>query len=707
MRNWKTILFNLVFACNILLLFFALAEYYLVIPSWLQVAGRMHPLVLHFPIAMVVLVVVMELLSVREQSPLANELILLTSFTTGISALMGLLLSREEGYDPDAVAWHKWSGILLSLVMMGWYAARNKLREKREFLFIGSAAALSLLVVTGHQGAGLTHGEDFLFAPVQDNKAKPVVALEDAMVFDHVIKPVLDEKCNSCHNPRKAKGELVMATSAAILKGGKNGVLWDTTAADYGLLLRRLHLPVEDKKHMPPKGKPQLTPEETAILFHWIKSGSPMDKKLADLDPADSLRLLTTHLFQSGADETYTFEAADPGTVQQLNNHYRVVSPVAIGSPALEARFFGAAQFSPVQVEELQKVGPQLISLNLANMPLTNSDLQQILQFARLRYLNLSFTNISDSGLQVLQSLKELRELSLSGTAVTVSGLLKHRLPVKKIFLWNTGVDNSALPELQKAYAGTVIETGYRGDSVSIRLNPPILQNEERIISGPVVLELKHFIKGAEIRYTTDGTEPDSISSPVFKPGMIVDQTMIFKARAFKKGWTGSEAVTRHFLEAGLRPDSLRLLTLPDPQYKGNLAATLFDGVKSDLNFRSGKIIGYKEKAMDLRMNLNQARELHSVTLSGLVDVSSYIMPPTEIQLWGGLAGEEMKLLGSLKPPQPARDTAAYESYYTINFPARKMGALKLVVKQVSSLPKWHRGKGERGWIFLDEIFIQ
>ena len=40
-----------------------------------------------------------------------------------------------------------------------------------------------------------------------------------------------------------------METEELLLKGGKNGKLWDSTAADLGLLLRRIHLPVEQKKH--------------------------------------------------------------------------------------------------------------------------------------------------------------------------------------------------------------------------------------------------------------------------------------------------------------------------------------------------------------------------------------------------------------------------------------------------------------------------
>jgi hypothetical protein len=53
-----------------------------------------------------------------------------------------------------------------------------------------------------------------------------------------------------------------------LLKGGKNGALWDTTETNFGLMMSRIHLPEQEKKHMPPAGKPQLTGEEINILYY-------------------------------------------------------------------------------------------------------------------------------------------------------------------------------------------------------------------------------------------------------------------------------------------------------------------------------------------------------------------------------------------------------------------------------------------------------
>ena len=62
---------------------------------------------------------------------------------------------------------------------------------------------------------------------------------------------------------------------------------------------------------------------------------------------------------------------------------------------------------------------------------------------------------------------------------------------------------------------------------------------------------------------------PDSISSLIYKPGVMLDKKEIIKARAFKPGWIGSDVVEKRFYKAGVAPDSVQLLTAADPQYTG------------------------------------------------------------------------------------------------------------------------------------------
>jgi hypothetical protein len=49
------------------------------------------------------------------------------------------------------------------------------------------------------------------------------VSLDEAEVFAHVVQPILQNKCISCHKASKQKGELRLDAPQFIKKGGESG----------------------------------------------------------------------------------------------------------------------------------------------------------------------------------------------------------------------------------------------------------------------------------------------------------------------------------------------------------------------------------------------------------------------------------------------------------------------------------------------------
>jgi uncharacterized membrane protein len=568
MQRWKLFLYNASFALNCLLVFLLIFEGRLFVPAWVQTIGRMHPLLLHFPIVLILLSIFWELFSglkkeiTEDQVAIGDWLLLFTAFTAVTSALMGLLLSKEEGYATNVMAWHKWGGVFISLLSFSWFVFRRTIRRVKIALTVTSIIAMLIVIITGHLGSDITHGENFLLAPVTKENQNPTVLFEDAIIYTNMVQPILKAKCVSCHSEKKAKGELVMETFAQLLKGGKNGKLWDSTKSGDGLMLSRIHLPEGNKKHMPPLGKPQLTETEANIIYHWINRGANPVAKVTALPETDSLRLLAASLFNTIETDEYTFKPANESKVKSLSNNYRLVAPLAQGSPALGVEFFGVALFKPEQLKELLPVKEQVVSLNLNKMPVTDNDLSTIAQFINLRKLNLSFTSISGNGLAALTKLKELKQLSLSGTNVSAASLtVLASLPkLTELYIWTTPAQSAGLAALQKQFKNTRIETGYKGDTVVLKLNEPMVENEEQIVVEPVSLKLKHYIKGVNIRYTTDGTEPDSIQSPIYKGDFVVDKNLTIKAKAFKAGWVSSDVTEKTFYRAGHKIDSIQFV---------------------------------------------------------------------------------------------------------------------------------------------------
>lgn len=715
MQRTRNIIFNICFTINCLLVFFLIFQSRIAIPSWLQVMGRMHTLLLHFPITLLVLYIFWTLVVDKKNNTnelvknIGNWLLLVSAFTAAFTALIGLFLSKEDGYDADALQWHKWSGVSIAIITSLWYAYKEKIKNSKGLNTSVAVISLVAIIFTGHQGAEISHGQNYLLAPVLPEKQEQKVLMENAIVYANMVQPILKIKCYSCHNTSKAKGQLVMETEELLLKGGKNGKLWDSTVAGYGLLLSRLHLPVDAKKHMPPTGKPQLTEQETQILYSWIKSGANFKTKVIDLAATDTLRLIANAIFNTIETDDYDFAAADDKKVKNLNTNYRIVAPLAKGSPALGAEFFSAQSYLPEQLKELLTVKEQVVSLSLNKMPVKDEELKTISQFSNLRKLNLSFTNITGTTLNELSKLKELRQLSLSGTTIKKEDILKlsSLKKLSHLFIWNTALTEIDIAALKNEMKDIAFEKGFKGDTTILKLNAPILLNEEQIINTPITLKLKHYINGVSIRYTLDGTEPDSITSKEYSNDVILTNNTTVKAKAFKKGWLSSAVMEGYFFSSKYKPDSAVNLLLPDEQYKADGAKTLTDLIKGEANnFKSGKWLGYKKNKMESLLLFNASVTVKSVTLSTLIDIGGYIMPPVSLQVWGGNEISHLNLLANISPQQPTVTQPGYLKAFELSFAPVTVKYLKIVAVPVSKLPSWHPGKGDKGWVFVDEVFV-
>jgi uncharacterized membrane protein len=114
--------------------------------------------------------------------------------------------------------------------------------------------------------------------------AAVVTADDSALVYQELILPIFESKCNKCHNEEKSKGDLRMDTHELMLKGGEGepGKTVIPGKPDESLAISRIKLPIDDDDHMPPEGKYQMTEEETALLHWWIQEGASATLKVKD-----------------------------------------------------------------------------------------------------------------------------------------------------------------------------------------------------------------------------------------------------------------------------------------------------------------------------------------------------------------------------------------------------------------------------------------
>ena len=88
--------------------------------------------------------------------------------------------------------------------------------------------------------------------------------------FEAKVRPILVERCQSCHGSEKAKGGLRLDTRAGMLAGGGSGPLLVAGQPAESLLVEVIGY--QGDIQMPPKSK--LPADEIAILTRWVETGA-------------------------------------------------------------------------------------------------------------------------------------------------------------------------------------------------------------------------------------------------------------------------------------------------------------------------------------------------------------------------------------------------------------------------------------------------
>ncbi len=566
MKKITSVALNTLLFLHCLLLFLIVFEASVEIPFWLQPLGRIHPILLHFPVAFIALLVLLNLLKRhldKDTFQKINQfLLLITALFTVLATLMGFVLSLE-GYESELMSLHKWAGIILCFLVYGLVVFRRKRIVYQSLLYVG----LIGVILVGHYGAGLTHGVNFITEPLLAVKAPEVD--ENTPVYLAYIKPILEAKCVSCHNDQKRKGSLNLSSIEAIAEGGKNGALWIAHEPERSLFMQRVYLPIDDKEHMPPEGKPQLTPSEIELLEAWILQGANDTVSLAQLKQKDPLKSLVEKKWQksnTSKTEQYTFKFADAEVVESLNNSpYRTVIQKSPKSPAIDVSIYGVSSYVLESLTELSPIKEQLVNLNVAKLPLGGKALGFIGTLNNLEQLVLNGTPLESEDLKALATCSKLKSISLSSTKVDASILntLKKFKDLKEVFVWNTALTPKDVETFQNELPSVKFYEGYVADTnVEVSLTPPILEGRVNVINSGDKVKIWHKMDGVEIRYTDNGDVPDK-NSKILDSDLTIaldgKRTKTIKTIAYKEGWKPSSVSNFVFLDKGFIPKHFEL----------------------------------------------------------------------------------------------------------------------------------------------------
>lgn len=427
--------------------------------------GVFHPLLVHLPIGILLLGALFAILGRRPAYHgllLALPLILLLgALSAWASCLTGWLLAGSGDYDEGSLAPHRYWG-LVTAVLATLILLLKKYQQQWPLWLMLSIA----LIVTGHLGGTLTHGEGFLWtadsSQHSQNKTQAYAGpIEDARVYADLIQPIISEKCVSCHGEKKKKGGLRLDTPEWIRKGGKHGGVLSGGYAEDNKLFQRLLLPEDNDEHMPPKGKPQLTAVELALIRAWINQGAAFEGRVRDMANAGAFVAASTtkNTLSVSAIPTAPVAEADTQLIRNLQREGIVVLPVFAGSPYLSVSFQGLPTAGDSLVSRLEPLAPQIVWLKLSGTQISDAAISHIARLTALRRLWLDHTSVSN--IAPLGQLQQLQYLNLVATAAGKNSRCLADFPaLRQVFLYNSQIDPQVYSYLQKQNPGLEIDMG-------------------------------------------------------------------------------------------------------------------------------------------------------------------------------------------------------------------------------------------------------
>ena len=682
----------------------------------MNIVGNFHPVLVHLPIGIFLFGFALELFhsltKAQLSKPIRGFTLIAVILSSWLSVISGLILIDQGSYEADSYMLHRNLGIAFALGSSALYFLSKTTKPWGAKLYLPTYSLLTIvLIITGHLGGSMTHGEGFLLGgSTETTTSVTSVALEEAKWYPDLVKPVLDAKCVSCHRPGKTKGELDLSSFAGLVAGGEHGSVFPSATDSLGTLTSRIHLNLDDKLHMPPKNKNQLQADEKTLLDWWIKGGYCENCSVASLSLEGPITEVLKRL--TGNEDPLKrwrreYDPAPEKWLAQVRDRGFKVTPVSSNHPMLIVSAKGVKQLSSSDFKLLKKYGDQIVELDLAQSGMNDELSAHLGDFPNLLTLDIAQTAISDKAVSKLSTLPFLKVFNAYDTRLTGAALadLQHRPSLEALYLAQTEIKETEMATFNKAHPNAPIRYIASETFPKSTLAAPTLEFDHPIFTQETKLAARATFKEAAIYYTVDGSDPDSTSTLYTEP-ISITQNSTVRAIANLKGWTSSPIAEASFRKAAITPKEIELLAKPHREYVGIGATTLIDLNRGSKDHRDGHWLGFEaiHTGVDITLEDNQA--VNSVSISALSAPNSWIFFPAAIEVYQGERPEQLELVHKAAYEVEKPTSEVTQRFFDIPLSGQSGKHLRIVIKSRMKNPDWHASAGSNSWVFLDEILL-
>ena len=161
--------------------------------------GHFHPVLVHLPVGILLWAIVLQWLSKLPAFASLAAAVPVTYLVGAVMAILscvsGWILSDTATYPAETLNLHKWLGIGVAVIALILYYIHHKQWHKLKMST--SIVLFSVVMVAGHFGGTLTHGEGYLTMGLglsnkkDEVKRKNIANIQEALVYQDVVQPIL------------------------------------------------------------------------------------------------------------------------------------------------------------------------------------------------------------------------------------------------------------------------------------------------------------------------------------------------------------------------------------------------------------------------------------------------------------------------------------------------------------------------------------
>lgn len=321
--------------------------------------GRLHPLVLHFPVVLLPLALGFECMRFlpapwQRWSAVGLPILLLAALTACITATLGVMLAANEGHEGLLVERHRLLGVSVAALAIGalilkWASHRKKKSPKvlNVFFFATLFSSCLVMMLAAHDGGSMVHGKSYLqqYAPqVLKHLLSPsddaTVALSKEQnagnpklfaTFNNDIAPIIDKNCSSCHGDSKQNAGIRFDQLSPAMLTDHEVDIWSSVRDAL------------NAHQMPPKeeGRQPSTHERQQVV-NWIDDAFSYIALQRKANRASSMRRLTVNEYQHTLQDLFgtEFEFGVNLPSAPISEHGYSRDAALVSMSALELEYF-------------------------------------------------------------------------------------------------------------------------------------------------------------------------------------------------------------------------------------------------------------------------------------------------------------------------------------------------------------------------------